>query len=118
MPEVLNIYKIGKVIPEGAEYIGRANSSLSLSGSKFANIYPITETDTREIVIDKYRKWLWGQIKSGEITLEDLLELEGKDLVCYCAPQACHGDILLEAVKWARKKYSALYGHWYWEENI
>jgi len=25
-----------------------------------------------------------------------LPELRGQDLVCWCAPEACHGDILLE----------------------
>jgi hypothetical protein len=24
-----------------------------------------------------------------------LRELRGKDLVCWCAPDACHGDVLL-----------------------
>jgi len=23
-------------------------------------------------------------------------ELRGKDLVCFCAPNACHGDVLIE----------------------
>jgi hypothetical protein len=23
-------------------------------------------------------------------------ELSGKDLVCFCAPKGCHGDVLLE----------------------
>ncbi len=25
----------------------------------------------------------------------DLMPLRGKDLVCYCAPKACHADVLL-----------------------
>jgi hypothetical protein len=24
------------------------------------------------------------------------IELRGLDLVCWCAPEACHGDVLLE----------------------
>ena len=28
--------------------------------------------------------------------LAALPELRGKDLVCWCAPEACHGDVLLE----------------------
>lgn len=36
-------------------------------------------------------------IESNE-TLKYMVKqhLKGKDLVCYCAPLACHGDILLE----------------------
>lgn len=117
MANVLNIYKIGKCIPDDAEYIGRPNASLGLAGSKFANIFPITETDSREIVVEKYKNWLWQQIKEGKITLEDLLSLEGKNLVCYCAPQLCHGDVLLKAIIWARNKYDTIHGHWTWEEE-
>jgi hypothetical protein len=25
-----------------------------------------------------------------------LSELRGKDLICWCAPEACHADVLLE----------------------
>lgn len=118
MASVLNIYKIGKCIPAGAEYIGRPNASLGLAGSKFANIFPISGTDTREIVVEKYKNWLWQQIKEGKITLEDLLSLEGKDLVCYCKQPdkevACHGDVLLRAITWARVQYNNIHGHWEW----
>jgi hypothetical protein len=27
-----------------------------------------------------------------------LPEFRGKDLVCWCAPEECHGDVLLELV--------------------
>lgn len=118
MAQVLNFYKIGKVIPEGAAYIGRQMPGMS--GSKFANPFKITEEEPREVVIRKYKTWLWDQIKSGKVTLEDLLELEGKDLVCYCKQSdkevACHGDVLIKAVAWAREKYDVIHGYWNWEE--
>lgn len=116
MAEVLNFYKVGKIIPEGAVYIGRQMPGLT--GSKFANPFKITDEEPREVVITKYKSWLWSQIRTGKITLEDLLELEGKDVVCFCAPQPCHGDIVLAAVAWARKKYDAVHGYWNWEESI
>ncbi|WP_245303774.1 DUF4326 domain-containing protein [Pseudorhodoplanes sinuspersici] len=28
--------------------------------------------------------------------VSQLHELEGKDLVCWCSPEACHGDVLLK----------------------
>lgn len=77
-------------------YIGR--------GSTWGNPFPITETDTREIVIEKYRKYLWSMIKSGKVTLEMLLELDGKVLGCFCKPKACHGDVIVQAVEWAKKE--------------
>lgn len=120
--KVLNFYKLGKVIPDGAVFIGRAMPHLGLKGSKFANPFKITEDETREVVIAKYKVWLWQQIKSGYITLEDLLELENKDVVCFCKQPdrevACHGDIVLAAVVWARQKYNNIHGHWNWEDNL
>lgn len=112
--KVLNFYKLGKKIPDRAIYIGRPMPHEGLAGSKFANPFKITETDTREIVVEKYKKWLWDEIRSGRITLEDLLELENHDLICFCSPQLCHGDVLVAAVKWARQKWNSIHGYWNW----
>ncbi len=68
-------------IPTGAVYIGRP--------SKWGNPFIIGRDGTRAEVIEKYRAWL---ARSGL----DPHELHGHDLVCFCAPLACHGDILLE----------------------
>ena len=58
--------------------------------------------ETRDEAVDKYRVWLWDQIRKGAITKEILLELDGKRLCCYCSPQRCHGDILVKAIEWAK----------------
>ncbi len=98
--KVLNFYHIGKIIPDNAIYIGRGNSKFNLQESKFANPFPITKDCGRQEVIDKYKVWLWNQIKQGLITKEDILSLDGKDLVCYCSPCSCHGDVLLKAIEY------------------
>lgn len=83
MPEVLNKRHDG--VPPGAVYIGR--------GSKWGNPYVIPYDGDRQEVIAKYRYHLFGNPQ----LLEDAkIELRGKDLVCFCAPLPCHGDILLE----------------------
>ena len=79
-------------------YIGR--------GSKWGNPYVIGEHGTREDVIDTFRIYLWEQMKSGRITKEDLLELDGKRLGCFCKPQACHGDVIAKAVEWVKGQES------------
>ena|ERR1017187_9616706 len=48
--------------------------------------------DTREEAIAKYREY----ILSKPELLDSLHELEGKTLGCFCKPDSCHGDILLE----------------------
>lgn len=83
MPQVLN-YKALAEIPEGARYIGR--------GSKWGNPFIIGRDGTREDVIEKY----WTYLRRSPHLMSSLEEIRGKDLVCYCAPLACHGDILLE----------------------
>lgn len=91
MCTVVNKYK-----EEYDVYIGR--------GSKWGNPFVIGKDGTREEVIEKYRLWLWEQIKDGHILKEDLLKLDNQRLGCFCKPQACHGDVIARAVEWAKKE--------------
>lgn len=101
---VLNFYHLGKKIPDGAVYIGREMPHFGLKRSKFANPFKLSKDEVRGATIERYKKWLWEQIKSGDISIDDLLSLDGKDLVCFCSPKPCHGDVLISAVEWARSK--------------
>lgn len=65
-------------------YIGRP--------SKWGNPFSIGKDGSRQEVINKYRQWLLEQPD----LLAALPELRGKVLGCWCAPRACHGDILAE----------------------
>lgn len=103
--KVLNFYKIGKTVSEGQVYIGRTMPHLGLKQSIFANPFKISGDIDRDYVISQYRTWLHSQIISGGITKQDFLDLEGKDLVCFCKQEnkevACHGDVVLSAYNWA-----------------
>jgi hypothetical protein len=58
---------------------------------------------TRKESIDKHKEWL--QYGDGQYLLEDLHELEGKVLGCWCNPgQTCHGDIIVKLVNNLGKK--------------
>ena len=64
-------------------YIGRP--------SKWGNPFVIGADGSRADVVRKFEEYL----KSNPTLLEAAKqELKGKDLVCFCAPLACHGDIL------------------------
>lgn len=76
---VLNKYKHTS---DNYVYIGRP--------SKWGNPFVIGADGTREEVIAKYEAWLMEQPQ----LLAALPELKDKDLVCFCSPQACHGDVL------------------------
>ena len=88
---VLNKHKSG--IPAGSVYIGR--------GSKWGNPFVIGKDGNRDDVCEKHRAYLKRQITEGQISIEELAELHGKDLVCFCAPLRCHGHTLEKAAAWA-----------------
>ena len=83
-----------KPLPENTVYIGR--------GSKWGNPYShMTGTkaefkvNTREEAIDRYREYL----SSNRDLMESLHEIKGKNLLCYCSPKQCHGNILIEVLE-------------------
>jgi hypothetical protein len=77
-------------VPQGAAYIGR--------GSKWGNPFVIGRDGDRATVIAKYERYL----RQRHDLLRALDELRGKHLVCFCAPLACHGDLLLRLASASR----------------
>lgn len=82
MPRVLN--KRTDDIPPDAVYVGRP--------TKWGNPFTMKNEEDRNRVCGEYQWWFW----STDLK-HDLHELKGKDLVCWCAPERCHADFLLEA---------------------
>lgn len=70
--------------------------------SKFANPYKIGKDRTRKEVISKYKDYINQKILNDKIYKNELLSLKGKNLGCWCYPEKCHGDVLLELIN----KYS------------
>lgn len=51
--------------------------------------------EDRDAAVNAYREWITNG--EGKHLIDDLHELKGgKILGCWCKPQACHGDVLLE----------------------
>jgi hypothetical protein len=98
MPQVLNIRHLRgfnerrPVLPPGALYIGRANARYRLPASKWANPFRLKQEADREAVIAAFERWLRQQPH----LMNAPHELRGCDLVCWCAPLPCHGDMLLK----------------------
>ena len=80
---VLNARVSGKYGPNKV-YIGRP--------SIWGNPFVIGKDGDRATVIAKYREYLL----SNQYLQACLHELENKDVVCWCTPLACHGDVLVE----------------------
>lgn len=75
-PRVLNKHRDNT---HGAVYIGR--------GSPWGNPFKIGVDGNRDDVCDKF--------ESEVLPTLDVEPLRGKNLVCYCAPQRCHGDSIM-----------------------
>lgn len=71
-------------------YIGR--------GSIWGNPFVIGADGTREDVIAKFETYFL----SSEYLQSQVGELAGKRLGCFCAPLACHGDVLARYAEEAR----------------
>jgi hypothetical protein len=95
-------------------YIGRP----SVLGNPFTHIkdrHTLAEhvCGTREESIERYRRWLLEQIRSGDADVLDALHALNDDsiLVCWCKPEACHGDVIVRAVEWLRRLKHTWYVH-------
>jgi hypothetical protein len=74
-------------VPADAVYVGRP--------TRYGNPFEIGRDGTREEVVDKFEKYLLGK---PELLERATRELFGRSLVCWCAPERCHADVLLHYV--------------------
>ena len=84
---------------EHAHVVG--NTALIDRRTRWGNPFRLGADGDREQVIARYRADLWRRIRAGEVALEDLAELDGCWLACWCEPLPCHGDVLARAAAWA-----------------
>lgn len=71
-------------MPSGAVYVGRP--------SRFGNPFVIGKDGDRAAVVARFEKAI---LDNPDLLAAAKAELRGKDLVCWCAPKACHADVLL-----------------------
>ena len=84
----------GKIVQDCDVYIGRACNmgGWRLNQSKWHNPYSVKEYG-RDGAIDRYRDYI---LSNEQNLLDDLRELSGRRLGCWCKPDRCHGDVLRE----------------------
>ena len=70
--------------------------------SQWGNPFRIGKDGSRTEVVAKYRADLWRRIKAEEVRLDQLAELAGKELACWCDPLPCHAHVLARAAAWAK----------------
>jgi Domain of unknown function (DUF4326) len=84
MCRVLNARQGGKQPATHRVYVGRP--------SKWGNPFMIGRDGAHDQVIAKYRDWV---VRQPALT-GALDELRGEHHVCWCAPERCHADVLIE----------------------
>jgi hypothetical protein len=84
-------------------YVGRGRCPRTGVPGRWGNPFRIGPGGDREEVLARYACWLAREVDAERITLAELAALDGKTLGCWCAPQACHGEVLEKAAAWAAR---------------
>lgn len=85
MPKVYNKYH--RDAPEDAVYIGRP--------SRWGNPFKIgVHAEDRDQAVDMFEDWILSDFNE-QLRIDVRRYLRDKNLICFCAPKRCHGDVLL-----------------------
>jgi hypothetical protein len=97
--------KRGTPMASGDVYVAR--SMPGLMGSVLGNPFVIGKHGDRASVIAQYRVWLWAKMQEHGAEYDELVAIANRvkageqlTLLCWCAPQPCHAEIIIAAVRW------------------
>ena len=62
------------------------------------NPYKMGEDGSRLEVIEQFEEDFWDRLEEDEEFRGAVMELAGETLACWCAPKACHGSVIAQAV--------------------
>jgi hypothetical protein len=79
-----------------------------LATSKWANPFKVSDDLPRAMAVESYRRLMIERIHADPNWIDNLHALRGKKLGCWCAPEACHGDVLKELSAMMREELLAL----------
>jgi hypothetical protein len=64
--------------------------------NKYGNRFVIGRDGGRAAAVAKHRADFKFKCEDPAFLAQVISDLRGRDLVCCCAPAACHGDVILE----------------------
>jgi len=112
IPELENLQVINRHTFAGQRdnsylYIGRG-TPLGNNWSHVTGTQAQYLVGSRNEAVDQYRLWMWQEIQSGKGSVLDALKQikdrvsqgEKVNLACSCKPEACHGDVVKNAVEY------------------
>lgn len=94
----------------GNAYVGRGGvvfvdkERYPKKASSFCNPFKVGKDGTLDEVVAKFRVYMTDRLSKEPALVGELLALEGKRLGCWCKPNACHGDVLLELIETYKNK--------------
>lgn len=59
----------------------------------YGNPFVVDRDGTRDEVIERYREHLKSR---PQLVKKIKRDLKGKHLLCWCAPERCHGEVIME----------------------
>lgn len=86
-PRVLNVKTA-----DARECIGAVPIWRGTKWGNEATLRALRGTVSRKEAVERFEAWLMTQPDLIDLAKQ---ELRGKNLLCYCAPRKCHGDVLL-----------------------
>ena len=103
MSAVINLRHEPK-LREAFEYTHVHNNTVLVDRrTRWGNPFRIGPDQNTGQAVARYRADLWRRIRAGDVALEDLAELDGMWLACWCVggDKPCHGEVLARAAAWA-----------------
>lgn len=102
MKKVLVVNKTNHAPTDNDYYIGRGSVLGNPYTSKDVNnSMAIYQSTSREASIESYRDYLKDKIDSNDIPIMNMINMmletlktSDINLVCYCKPKDCHGDVI------------------------
>jgi hypothetical protein len=99
MPTKTSVVNIHHKVPF-TRYCGRG-SNYGNPFSHLENTTALYKVATRDEAIERYREWA-----ESHVDIEKAYrELDGEVLACFCKPQRCHCDILIELIEEYKKSH-------------
>lgn len=65
--------------------------------SIWGNPFVVGKDGVQGECVEKYREWI-NRPEQATLRARMCRELRGRDLVCVCKPEPCHGDVILEVI--------------------
>lgn len=100
MPERVQLRRLkGWRMPPNTVKVDRSTrfgNPWTIAGAREAG-YQGTDAELGEMCVAMFRNGMRARLPACEAIVDNLAELRGRNLACWCGPgQACHADVLLE----------------------